>query len=301
MPTITPTGRATVGASPDEYRLPRSSVTAATGMGLPSLKQVNPPVAEGGAEKTGQPDTKEETTAPAVTLSPQLTALARKQQKLQQEIQAQREKEQEWAKKEADYVPKSTFKAKLQENAAEALKDLGTDYDELTRLLLEQQNGADPVKALEAKIQKLESSQEETVNKQYEATIKQYKKETSDLVAKDPKKFFLIAKEGAEEAVVQHIVDTWEENPDTVLTVEEAASEIEEFLREEAKKKKALLEELEGPPPQKTEEKKLPPPRTSSVRTLTEQVESAPTRTYNQFQHLSMKERIAQAIARAQK
>lgn len=300
MPTITPTGRAVVGGSPDEYRLPRSSVTAATGMDLPSLKQVNPPAADATPEKTGQVDTQEDTTAQAVTLSPQLTALARKQQKLQQEIQAQRDKEADWAKKEADYVPKSDFKAKLQQNAAEALKDLGTDYDELTRLLLEQQNGPDPVKALESKLERLEKSQEENVNKQYEATIKQYKAEADSLVAKDPKKYFLINKEGQQEAIVQHIVETWQENPDQVLTVEEAASEIEDFLREEAKKKKALLEELEGPPPEKVTEKRLPPPK-AAVRTLTQQVESAPTRTHNQFQHLSMKERIAQSIARAQK
>lgn len=301
MPTITPQARATIGSSPESFQMPRKTVTQATGMTLPT-PETAPATAPD--PKTGQSAITEDTTsAQAVTLSPQLTALARKQQKLQSEIQAQREREAEWAKKEADYVPKSDFKTKLQQNAVEALKALGTDYEELTRLLLEQQSGADPVRSLQAEVQKLKATQEENVNKQYEATLKQYKAETTALVSRDAKKYFLIDKEGAHDAVVQHIVDTWEENPDQVLTVEEAANDIEEFLRDEAKKKKALLEELEGPAVEKTEEKKLPPPKAQAapVKTLTQSVETTPTRSFNQFQHLSMKERIAQAVQRAQR
>ena len=38
-----------------------------------------------------------------------------------------------------------------------------------------------------------------------------------------------------------------------------------------------------------------------AAKTLTRQAEVTPTKTYGQFQHLSMKERIAQSIARAQR
>jgi vacuolar-type H+-ATPase subunit I/STV1 len=257
--------------------------------------------------KTGQPGTTEETTAQgAVTLSPQLTALARKQQRLQQEIQAQRDKESEWAKKEADYVPKSSIKAKAQQNAVEALADIGLTYEELTNLLLSQQQGDDPiqgtVKALQAEIQQIKSTQEQNVSKQYEATVAQYRGEIDSLIASDDA-FITIREEGRADAVLQHILDTFEEDPSKVLTVEQASKEIEEFLVEEAEKKLSLTKVKAKLTPQETKpaEKTLPPTKAAPPRTLTQQVETTPTRTYNQFQHLSMKERIAHAVARARK
>lgn len=296
MPTISPTVRASIGPSSEEFKQPRAQVKATTGMNLPPVSESKPPV----DSKNGQSGINEDTQTPAVTLSPQLTALARKQQKLQQEIQAQRDKEAAWVTKESNYVPKDQFKAKLQQNAVEALKDLGLDYEELTNLLLNQQNGDDPVKKLESKITQLEKAQEENVSKQYDATLKQYRAETDSLISSDPKAYFLITKGSHQDAVVQHIVDTWKEDDTKILSVDQAAKEVEEFLREQARAQKKLLEELEGPPAETTATKKLPPPK-QVTRTLTNQVESSPTRTYGQFQHLSMKERIAQAVARANK
>lgn len=302
MPTITPTGRATIGGSPGEYHLPRSSVTASTGMSLPSLAKKEPeaPVSSTGS---GQQAIGEETKIqPNVTLSPQLTAIARRQQKLQQEIQTQRDKEAEWEKRKGDYVSKSEFKAKYDKNAVEALKLLDTEYEGLSQTIIAQSQGADPVAEVRAELQLLKKQQEDDTNKQFDATLKQYKAEVTALTSKDQKKYFFIDKNSAHEHVVQHIVDTWKEDPDKVLTVEEAANDIEEFLRDGAKASKALLDELDGSdkPVEEPEKKTLPPPRTGA-RTLTQQVESTPSRTYNQFQHLSMKERITQSIARAQK
>lgn len=296
MPTITPQARPVIGGSSEEFRHPRMQIKASTGMSMPEREAPETPA-------PGQPGIKEETSpAAAVTLSPQLTALARKQQKLQQEIQAQREREETWTKEKSDYVPKSDLQAKAKQNAAEALKEaLGMDYNELTQLMLDQQQGADPVKALASEVQALKKSQEENTNKQYEATLKQYKAEAESLVSADLKSFHFISKGKHLDAVVQHIVETWQEDPDKVLTVEQAAKEVEEFLREEAKTQAALLKEIESPQEEPAPQKTLPPPQKAAPRTLTNQVEATPTRTYNQFQHLSMKERIAQAIARTQR
>lgn len=292
MPTIAPVVRQVIGGTQEAQ--PTRTIIKSSATGMTPLTQPEP-------SKLGQNHVSEETTPPAVTLSPQLTALARKQQILQREVQAQRDKEAQFEKTKADYIPRSVLQAKASEDVNEALKEaLGMTYEELTARLLEQSNGADPVKALEAKLNKLEESQTEAVNKQYDATLKQYKAETDSLVSSDPKSFFLINKGKHQDAVVQHIVDTWKEDDTKVLTVEQAAKEIEEFLRDEARASKALLEELEGPPAETPQEKKLPPPK-AATRTLTQQVETAPTRTYNQFQHLSPKERLAQAIARATK
>lgn len=275
-------------------------MTQATGMTMPAAEKENPaPTQTENTPSTGQSGISDETQARAVTLPPDQTALARKQQKFQSELAAFKAEKAKFEAEKANHVPKSDFQAKLQANAADALKELGTDYETLTRLLLEQANGADPLREMRAELDQLKASQEQNVNAQYEATLKQYKAEVQHLVSKDTKSFFLIDKEKAHDAVVQHIVDTWEADPDQVLTVEEAARDVEEFLREEAKKKKALLEELEGPPVDAQKEKTLPPPR-AAAKTLSSQMETTPTRApQNQFQHLSMKERIAEAVKRA--
>ncbi len=304
MPTISHQSRPQVGGTSQEAAPTRTTITASTGMTMPNKTA---PIPGAAPVKTGQPGITEETPAAAVTLSPQLTALARKQQRLQSEIQAQREKEAQWTAREADYIPKSTIQAKAKQNAAEALKEaLGMDYEELTALLIAQQNGNDPVTSLRSEVDQLKRSQEENVNKQYEATLKQYRNETDSLVAADTKAFHFLNKGkkagewGDDCPVVKHIVETWEENPDKVLTVSQAAKEIEEFLREDAKAKAAALRELDQPAEETTQQKRLPSPK-SGARTLTQSVETTPTRIPNQFQHLSMKERIAQSIARAQK
>lgn len=306
MPTITPTGRAQIGNNPGEYVLPRSKVTVSTGMSMPNKpaqqQAGNSVQTDPNKPVLGQVDTKEDTPAQAVTLSPQLTALSRKQQKLQAEVQAQRDKENQWAQKEADHVSKTAFKAKLQQNAAEALKDLGVSYDELANALIAQEQSADPVKKLESKIQQLEQSQEQQVSKQYEATVAQYRKEVETLVAKDDR-FITVREEKQEAAVLQHILDTFE-NEGEVLTVEEASNDIEDFLVAEAEGKLKLTKLKAKLPQTEPAQKKLPPPQAAQnqMKTLTQAVETSPqARSFNQFQHLSPKERLAQAIARAQR
>lgn len=302
MPIITNQGRPSIGGegTPAPHR---PTVKVSTGIN-PSPRTEAP--ATQPAPQVGQSSVKEETQPQAVTLSPQLSALAREQQKLQQKIQAQRDREAEWEAKQADFVPKSSIKAKAQQNAQEALMEaMGMNYEELTQLLLSQSSGDDPVKNLASRFDQFEKSQEEKTNKQYEATLKQYRRETDSLVAEDPRAYHFITKQGLQDAVVEHIVETWEEDPDQVLTVAQAAKEVEEALRENAKAAADALRELDPPAevPAKDSKQTLPPPRKEAAapKTLTQQVETAPTRTYGQFQHLSMKERIAQATARAQR
>jgi hypothetical protein len=281
-------------------------MNVSTGMNAPSIRDAKPPVAAAPSQaKPGQPGIVEETPAQAVTLSPQLTAIARKQQALQREIQAQREKEAAWESKKADYLPRSDLQAKFETDALGALKDLGMTYEQFNEKLLAQLNGADPVRELRSEVEQLKKSQEDSTNKQYEATLKQYRAEADALVAKDAKAFHLITKGKHQDAIVQHIVETWQENPDQILTVEQAAKEVEEVLRENARAAADALKELD-PPAEETAapaaRKTLPPPQAAPQRTLTQRAEVAPAeRTRGAFQHLSMNERIAQAIARSQR
>lgn len=300
MPSISPARSAIPLQSQDQYRQPRKEVTTSTGMTLPPPVEAKPVEEKQEAQEPGQPGIAEETDPKAVTLSPQLTALARKQQKLQSEIQLQRDKEAAFAAKEADFIPKTAFKAKLHENAVEALKSIDLDYEELTNLILAQTQGDDPVKKLESKIDQMQNEQKENVSKQYEATVAQYRKEIESLVASD-EAYITIKEENRQDAVLQHILETFKSDGE-VLSVEEASKDIEEFLVEEAMNKTKLtkVKAKFTPPEVKTDEKKLPPPK-QGVKTLTESVDATPRRAYGQFQHLSMKERIAQAVARAQK
>ncbi len=168
---------------------------------------------------------------------------------------------------------------------------------------MEQQSKQDPaqaaLKSLEAKVDKLQNDQEQTVSKQYEATVKQYKKEIDDLIAKD-ENFVTIKEEGLSDAVLQHILDSFHEDG-VVLSVEEASKDIEDYLVEQALRMANLTKVKAKLAPPVEEKKTLPPPVKSGLRTLTNDVTSVPTRTHNQSQHLSMSERIKQAIARAEK
>lgn len=294
MPTIAPQLRASIGNS-DQPASHRASLTAATGMTMPTTQSTSAP-------KTGHPGITEETTAPAVTLSPQLTALARRQQKFQQEVQAQREKESQWEKDKANYVPKESFKAKVQQNAVEALSDLGLTYDELTNLLLNQQNGADPVRELRSEVDQLKKSQEESANKQFEAILNQYKSEAQKLIQSSDKYLMIRDEPEAAKAAVDELVADWEKDGET-KDISYYLDLAEEGLRDMANALSGRLSKTK--PAEETAQptkKTLPPPKAAQTRTLTQQVETAPQQARpGQFQHLSMKERIAQATARAQR
>lgn len=314
MPTITPATGPQDTRSQAVSTRPRQTVNASTRDDISPKPKAD---AQGNPVQPGQGTISEETRAQqparqAVTLSPQLTALARKQQRFEQEKTA-------FEARKGDFVPKSDILAKIKGGkASEALKDLGLTYDEIATAVLAEQTGADPIAALTQQVQDLKKAQDDNVTKQFEATLKQYKREADALVAQDPKAFHFLskgkaAKEWGDECpVTQLILDTWEANPDEVLTVQQAAKEVEEILRAEAKAMADTLNELNPPAPaaevpaQNPAKKTLPPPQTAQrpvQRTLTQQAEAGapPARTPGQMQHLSMRDRIAEAVRRAQR
>ncbi len=154
------------------------------------------------------------------------------------------------------------------------------------------------INELKQEIAGIKAATEQNVSKQYEATINQYRRDIKNLVESDPS-FDSIKSQKAEEHVLQHILDTFNEDGE-ILSVEEAAKEIEDYIVDEAlemSKLKKVQERLQAT----QSEKRLPPPKTS-MRTLTNQVtQSTPSVERGQFQHLTMKERIARAVARSQK
>lgn len=298
MPTISPRNQAT-GAS--DVVPARTTVQANTNM-----KRPNPPA------EISPPDTHvvaETTPAPAVTLSPQASALARREaqfRKQQAEFEAQKKAFEE---KQKDYVPLS----ELQQNKGSALlKRLGRTYEDLTSELLNEQQGADPtnqaLQELSEKVNTLESSISDSQKKQIDGVIKQYESEISKLVDSNPE-FETIKARKAEGFVLQHILDTFNDPEDgEILTVDQAAREIEELLLDDAiqvaqlKKVQAKLAPKAPEEPQH-QEKKLPPPappREPKVQSISNDLVATSTRSYQQMQHLSPRERLGLAIKKAQ-
>lgn len=140
-------------------------------------------------------------------------------------------------KYQTGYVSQERIKQDLLSVAAEA----GLSYDEVAQQLLNQPS-RDPrteamIAKLEAKIQSLEAanegakkSQSESQAQAYQAAVKQIQMDVNQLVKSDPN-FETIAKTGSSKEVTKLIERTFQEEG-ILLSVEEAAQEVEDFLVE---------------------------------------------------------------------
>jgi hypothetical protein len=257
----------------------------------------------------GQQDISKETvetkvpvpTEETVKLSPQLAALARREQKF-------RAQQQEYAKKEAaltaereELAQLRAMKQKLAAKDYSGLDDL-VDYNEYSQYQVNKLNGADPIqdelKRLNGKISEQEKLYEENVGRQFEAAVEERRIATQSLV-NDSDKFPRIKKSKAHEAVVQHILDTWEHDSKE-LSVEQAAKEVEEVLLEKARQWASLLEEQKIEQAAAIPEKKSLPPLKPGLKTLTNQITSGDLKPYKSLHGLSDSERWAEARRRAE-
>lgn len=278
---------------------PRQTIQATTGSNRPRKVETPSPADTNRAADTKAPE--------AVTLSPQLTALARREQKLQAQLLDFQTKQSEFEAKQADFIPKSELQTKVRQKTSETLKEvLGVTYDELTQLILAEQNGVDTkdaaIQELSAKIDKMESSQTEAQKKQTEAVINNYRTEIGRLVDSNDE-YETIKARGAQDFVLQHILDTFNDPEDgAILTIEEAAKDIEEALFNEAlelTKLKKVQAKLPAPAAAPARREALPPPRSEEVRSISNTIPAPVQRFEKQSQHLSPQERIEAAVAKA--
>lgn len=246
------------------------------------------------------------TPAESVRLSPQLSALARKEQAYRQREQALKEREKALEGKLAEADKYSQLRTKLTEKDYSAAEELGLTYEEYTKYLLDRQAGEDPeserYKKLEDEIQVLKKGQEEKAEQEYEETVADYRRELS-LMAKAEPQFAKVISfsdadgEGKEftgvDIALQYIIDSWNED-ETELTVEEALKDTLMFLEERAQKWSKLIGE-----PAKAEEVQLPPPKVGS-RTLNQQMQPSgiERRPQKSLQHLPDNERYLEARRR---
>ena len=101
-------------------------------------------------------------------------------------------------------------------------------YDDYTNYLIEKGASSSPeqqeIKQLRNEIEELKGAQKTDLDKRYEAAVAQRRTAVQALVDSNPD-FSSVKEMKAHEHVVQHILDTWEEDG-VELTPEEAAREV---------------------------------------------------------------------------
>lgn len=139
----------------------------------------------------------------------------------------------------SNYIQRDRFKV----DPLSALAEAGVSYEELTQQLLTQQPKDPRVEAtisrLEAKILALEEagnnsqkSYQEQKAQEYKAAVQQIQRDAAQLIKADPVAYEAISKTGTIKEVVKLIEDTFHKDG-VLLSVEEAAQEVENYLVEE--------------------------------------------------------------------
>ena len=292
----------------NQFDLPVKEFMAYDPKGKTTVTNTPIPPKEAAAENPAQANTVEKETTPdsavgtekGVTLSPQISALARKEAAQRQREFALKKREQELAEKLAKADKYEQLQAKIASKDYSAADDLGLTYDEHLKYELNKK-APDPAeqrtKKLEDELASLKRAQEEQTTKDYQANQGLWKKEINKLV-KGNEAFPEINFAGAEAeaAVLQHINDSFDED-ETELSAEDAAKEIEAHLAERALKlaeSPTIKKKFEAAP------KTLGPPKTSP-KTITQNMTVTSQKPASKPLYLmSESEQIAEAFRRVQ-
>lgn len=215
------------------------------------------PVEAQAAVEASKPEAKAEE-----PISSQYAQLARKERAMRQQAQdikakelALKAREDAIAAKEAPKPvdPQAAFKAKFDKDPLGAMAEMGYTWDQLTERALEAPDPKETkllqhISKLEARLEELAQGQEKTVKSfeqqqqdSYKQAVSQIKMEAKKLVYTDPN-FETIKAAGSVDDVVELIESTFKDGmggdhpPGTLLSVQEAAQLVEDYLVEEAVK-----------------------------------------------------------------
>lgn len=190
-------------------------------------------------------------------LSAQFAKLARQEKQLRMKQQQQDQslrareaaiaaKEQELTAKGQEYSPdRFVPRDRIKQNALEVLAEAGISYDELTQQILNQPQ-TDPrtnaeIKALRAELQAIRDDAKKGVEQntqaqqaQYQQAVKQIETEARQLIKVDPA-YEMVKATNSVRDVVELIEQTFQKDG-ILLSVEEAAQQVEDYLFEEAEK-----------------------------------------------------------------
>lgn len=229
-------------------------------------------------------------------LSTQYAAMARKEKALRiKQAEFQRERDEFNRQKAIAAAPatpqfdesKYIARDRLKTDTLAVLAEEGVSYDELTQAILNQgQYQQDPqTKATIAKLEARLAKQEEALQKasesaaeqqtaQYKQAVNEIRENATQLVKSDPA-FEIIKETGSVNDVVELIEETWKQDG-ILLSVEDAAREVEEYLEKEALKisriKKLQDRMKPAAAPAKQQQATQPPKQPQTMKTLTNAV-----------------------------
>lgn len=260
-PTARERAIAMVQATPTPAQTEQTPVQNPNSVSPEELSAIRPPsqpqkdIIETPAESPAATEAPSKSEEPA--LSSQYAQLARKERAMRAKAQAMdasmKAKEAAFAEreaaiqaKEAEYQTKYVPKDRIAQDPWSVLTEAGLTYDQLTQLALNQQNQDPATKAalgrLEAQIKSTQDAQERAVKAQADAQAQQYRQaiqqirtEASTLVKANPEAYETIAATDSVSDVVELIEETFKQDG-IILTVEDAAQAVEEYLSEEAYK-----------------------------------------------------------------
>lgn len=239
-------------------------------------------------------------------LSPKFAALARKEKALRSKYQELKTLEESLKAKQSEYeqsyIPKAKLKDLIQQDPLRFMNENGLSYDQLTQLALNHNPQDAHIQKLQAKIEELEQKQNKTVEnldtqqkQAYERAVTQIRTDAEALINSDPS-YEAIKESGSVEAVVELIKETFDKEG-TLLSIEDAAKEVEDYLVEEFSRTARLkkVQQKLAPAPEVEAQKSGPQvtqklhPATTTMKTLTN-AQAAPSRP------LTAKERRERAI-----
>lgn len=209
----------------------------------------------------------EEAKSPEV-LSPKFAALAKKERALRSQHQALKAREEALEAKEKEYqtsyVQKSSLAERFKSDPLGLMNEYGMSYDALTQAILNQPPQGDPALALVQKeLKELKEAQkksaEDAINQQSQAyiqAVEQIRRDAKVLIDSDPA-YETIKEADSVEAVVKLIEETFKTEK-VLLSVEEAAKEVEDYLVEEALKYAQFKKVKEKLTPAQVEEQPKP-------------------------------------------
>lgn len=295
QPSIMPEMREERVVDPYRASTARNKVTQTT-QSSPPLGQIATNVDTVSVEVPSAP---EET----VTLSPQMAALARKEQKFRQQQLDLKKRTEELDAEKAVVAELKALKAKLDAKDYSGIEDL-VKYDEYTQYLIEKDSNLSPeqiaLNKLKEEFEADKTARREEVKRSFDAAVNQRRLAVTELVKENPE-FSSIKELKAEEAVVQLILDAWEHD-NVELSPEDAARDVEKELLERAKRWTQLTKIKPAVETAPVDDKKTLPPLKAPIKTLTNNM-AAPgdvKRPVKSFQHMTSTERYAEARRRAE-
>ena len=241
-------------------------------------------------------------TGSGTSLSAGAVALARKEQAFRREQLALKQKLEasEAALKELEEL--RAFKKKLEAKDFSELEKLAP-YDEYTDYHINKLNGTSPeqeaIKEVKSQIDALQKERAVESEKAKQQAIEVRKKAVSDIVEKSPD-FSSIRELKMQDAVVQHMVESWEKDG-VELSAEDACKEVETELIEQGKIWTGLSKLKAAPVIEESKNKPLPPLK-QSVSTLTNSMAATGeiSRPKKSYANMSETERYKAALQRVQ-